>query len=84
LLYTNTHPHSYWDSNCNSHSNSATTHSNSDSAPTHSYTHADSDSATADTYTNSSSTDTNCNTNIYTGANGSMSAATDDRPHQGS
>jgi hypothetical protein len=50
LLYANAHTYSYWDSNCNSHSNSATTYTNSHSAPTDSYTNANSDSAPTDSY----------------------------------
>jgi hypothetical protein len=73
----NTYTHSYWDSNCNSHSNSATTYTNANSAPAHSYPNS---------YSSSTDPDSNRypdanpyrNTNIYTGTDCSMPAATND------
>ena len=72
------------------HSNSTTTYTNSDP-----YAHINSDSAPTDSYANWNTypyayayayahTDTDTDTYAYTGTDYSLSAAIDDRPHQGS
>jgi len=61
LLYANTDTHPYWNSNCNSYSDSATTYTNANSATTDSYTN-----------THSSSTNSYSNTNRHRDADTSI------------
>jgi hypothetical protein len=89
----NTDTDSYYDTHHNSYSDSDSTttdtnaHSHSHSASTDPNANCNPDSAPADTYT-PSNYDPNGHTNpygyAYTGADCSMSTATDDRPYQGS